>query len=301
MVDGTACGEGELGASEGALRLVSCDRIGDALIQSARRWSMRAVLPVLFSLVMVVPALAQTHVTEGISSDTTWDIGGSPYIVHGDVSVGGHSTLTIDPGVTVRFDTGAKLSIQSESTIVAVGIPGSEILFTSDSVTPAPNDWQSVYLFYAVDSVLIHCIFEYGRYNLYCDRSHPTISFCTTRSASSVGIYCELASPQITGCNIIDNTTGIRVAGPFAFPEIHYSNLYDNHENMYLSGYDSEPVAEIHAENNWWGVDSYLEIGDTINITMGAAPYVTVLYDPWLEDVPVEGSSWTAIKAMFNE
>jgi hypothetical protein len=266
---------------------------------------MRTVLCVAASLFVVVPAFGDTDITEGISTNTTWGIAGSPYIVHGDISVGGHSTLTIDPGVTVEFDTGAKLTIQAESFIFAEGTEEDRILFTSHAETPAPGDWQSVYLFYAgvpMDPpVLSYCIFEYGQYNLYCDRCHPIITSCISRHASSAGIFCEVASPTITDCEIVGNTTGIRVSGPYAYPTIHYSNLYDNYENMYLSGYNAEPVAEIHAENNWWGVDTYEEIGDTITITSGATQYVTVLYDPWLHESPVVDMTWGGIKALFTD
>jgi hypothetical protein len=264
---------------------------------------MRIVLCVFALFVVVSAASAQTYITEGISTDTTWSVGGSPYIVQGDISVGGHSTLTIDPGVTVELDILAKLTIQAESFIVAVGEYGNEILFTSHADSPSPGDWQSVYLREAgtqtENSVLTYCIFEFGRYNLYSDRCHPVITSCVSRHASSAGIVCELASPQIADCEIVDNPTGIKVSGPYAYPTIHYCNLYDNYENMYVSGYDSDPVAEIHAEDNWWGVDSYLEIGNTITITMSAAPYVTVLYDPWLHEVPVESATWGGIKALF--
>ena len=54
---------------------------------------------------------AQTSVSGPITSDTTWDIGGSPYTVTGSVTVNEGVTLTIDPGVTVEFSLATELSV----------------------------------------------------------------------------------------------------------------------------------------------------------------------------------------------
>ena len=44
-----------------------------------------------------------TVVPGGSLGDTTWSLAGSPYVVQGDVTVLAGATLTIDPGVEVRF------------------------------------------------------------------------------------------------------------------------------------------------------------------------------------------------------
>ena len=58
-------------------------------------------------------ALAVTDVSGVINTDTTWNLAGSPYIVTGDVSVKGAATptLTIEPGVEVRFTQNTGLYI----------------------------------------------------------------------------------------------------------------------------------------------------------------------------------------------
>lgn len=270
---------------------------------------MKVLLCVAIALVAASPAIAQTHITDHIPTSATWGIGGSPYIVHGEILVSGVGTiLTIEPGVEIRFEPDAKLSIWSNSTIVAEGTSEGWIQFTSNSDTPAPNDWQSVYLYYAADppsnnSSFSYCVFEYGSYNLYIDRSNPNISTCVFRRAGFAGIRVEVGSPQIDNCRIEDNPIGIHVGGNWAYPVIHHSDLCNNLENMYLTDYDEtqNPVAEIHAENNWWGVDTYEEIGGTINIEPLADPYVDVLYDPWLYEAPVERTSWAGIKVLYGD
>jgi len=49
-------------------------------------------------------AFNQTNVSGTISSDSTWDISGSPYIVTGNLTVASGATLTVDPSVVVQFN-----------------------------------------------------------------------------------------------------------------------------------------------------------------------------------------------------
>ena len=156
---------------------------------------MKALLRILAVLAMAAPALAQTDVTENISTNTTWDLGGSPYIVQGDIYVTSGSILTVDPGVIVKFGTDAKLKTHAGCSIGADGTVGNRILFTSNSGTPAQYDWYAVHLRESPASSFTHCTFEYGMFNLYIDRSDPTVSHCTSRK-SMCGITCEGASPQ---------------------------------------------------------------------------------------------------------
>lgn len=284
---------------------------------------MKFWLCLIVLLAFAAPALTQTYVTENIETDTQWTVAGSPYIVQGSVGLRYSSTLTIDPGVTVKMDALAALSTQSGSSIVAIGTEGDEILFTSNSVTPAPDDWQYLYIRESSTTVFERCIFEYGRYNVYFDRSDATFSHCITRYGDSSGLYVDTCSPliegsnitendrgihmsdgspSITGCNITDNSRGIYVDGPDANPVIHGCNIYDNSgDNMYVRDYQDLPKVIIDAESNWWGVDSYLEIHLTINIGPVYAPYVEVDVDPWLHEVPVEATSWGRLKALFAD
>jgi hypothetical protein len=56
---------------------------------------------------MVVKVFADTSVPAGpITADTTWTQAGSPYIAAGSVLVMKDVTLTIEPGVEIRFGEG---------------------------------------------------------------------------------------------------------------------------------------------------------------------------------------------------
>ena len=259
---------------------------------------MKTLLCVLIALVVATPTLAETDVTADIDTNTTWDLAGSPYILQGSIHVTSGSILTIDPGVVVKFNSGAKLKTHAGCSIVAEGSSDNEILFTSNSGTPVPYDWYAVHVDQSPASSFSYCVFEYGQYNLNISQSDPTVSHCTSRS-SMYGITCEGASPQIESCDIIQNMNGVVIYGPDSDPVVHNCNLYDNPSgNMYVSAYLDPPMVIIDAENNWWGTDVHAEIANSIMIH-GFSIYVQVDYDPWLHEVPVEASSWGRVKALF--
>ncbi|MGW8186216.1 MAG: hypothetical protein ACWGNK_03085, partial [Desulfobacterales bacterium] len=112
---------------------------------------LSALLISLFTLVN--NSFAETYVSGNITSDTTWDAAGSPYIVTGDITVR-HSAathyniqtaavLTIEPGVVVRFEPGTGLYIGLNNTgsstydyygaLSAQGTADEPVVFTSNS------------------------------------------------------------------------------------------------------------------------------------------------------------------------
>ncbi len=93
----------------------------------------------------------------GFQQDTTMYDRGVPYHVsnaadHDDLMIGTGSKdaiLTVEPGVTIKFEKTAALLIESHgagtSSIVARGTKEKPIVFTSASATPAPGDWRGFY------------------------------------------------------------------------------------------------------------------------------------------------------------
>jgi hypothetical protein len=95
---------------------------------------------VILTAVISFAADAQTNVSGGIFSNTTWTLANSPYIVTGTVIVFPGDTLTIEPGVTVRFDNSTYLEIR-QATLIATGTSTDSITFTSNNPTPTPGIW----------------------------------------------------------------------------------------------------------------------------------------------------------------
>ncbi len=104
--------------------------------------------------------ITATGPLDSIQSNTRWRDRGVPYHIGSgnanprlDVTApSGLATLTIDPGVTVRFEPGGSLRIEpttgtnaASGALVANGTAASPIVFTSAAVTPAAGDWQGIW------------------------------------------------------------------------------------------------------------------------------------------------------------
>ncbi len=100
---------------------------------------------------------------------------GAPYRMMGRLRVapgadGPASTLTIEPGVTIRFDSTSDNGLQLGSSdkrqglLVAAGTAASPITFTSAKPTPAPADWKNIYFAYspATGNKIDHAVIEYA-------------------------------------------------------------------------------------------------------------------------------------------
>jgi RHS repeat-associated protein len=86
------------------------------------------------------PAYAATHIpTTTYTSNTTWTTANSPYVLDGNVTVASGVTLTINPGVIVKFN-GTLRELRVNGTLSAVGTGGSHIIFTSYQDDSAGGD-----------------------------------------------------------------------------------------------------------------------------------------------------------------
>jgi hypothetical protein len=248
-------------------------------------------------------AHARTIIDRDIVSDTTWGAVGSPYIVQKPVvMVRFGSTLTIEPGVEVRFEPGRILTTDPDCSIIAVGSVLDTIVFTSNSVAPSTSDWDKVEVWASSGSVFERCVFRYANTGLYLIASDPPVWRCAFRQCET-GLHCWQSSPTIEHCSVSGSTSaGILCRGRESIPVIYDCNLIGNPWNVYLIDYSgSEPEVTITAEGNWWGSAEESAIRASIydkddNIGVNGV----VDYDPWLGDQPIEERSWGRIKALFR-
>src|SRR3989344_4502709 len=80
-------------------------------------------------------AILFTEVTADITEDTIWTKTESPYIVKNSVSVFPGVTLTIEPGVVVKFDQGEFFfgnSLNIDGSLSVLGTPENPVYFTSN-------------------------------------------------------------------------------------------------------------------------------------------------------------------------
>jgi hypothetical protein len=168
---------------------------------------------------------AQTTVSGIISANTTWAASGNPYNVTGNVMVNTGVTLTIEPGVIVKFDKLKSFQINGE--LIARGTTNNNITFTSSSTSPAAGDWGYIFFSdvstdavfdaqgnYLSGSILEYCIVEYagsGTNSLgavQLTSSYPFINYCTIRNNNISGIYASGLTDtlRITNNTISNNT-----------------------------------------------------------------------------------------------
>ena len=162
--------------------------------------------------------LFSTTVGGTISSSTTWTLANSPYLVTSAITVTSPAILSIDPGVTVKFDTGASLTINDGARLNANGTSSSRITFTSlrddvggddngdgTATTPAAGDWSGITwagwnsgttCFSALGSMSFSDV-RYGTSVLIRCSGVP-VTDTTIRNMSSDGLYLMQTPASIT-------------------------------------------------------------------------------------------------------
>ncbi len=170
----------------------------------------------------------------------TWKQSESPYIVTGDIYVPRARTLTIEPGVVVKFARRFRMTVGYRATLRAIGTEQDPIVFTA---TNRNEGWFGLrFINSGSEDVLQHCTIEYARkpytgggglFDLFggavlcCGSrfddpgfplpSSPTIDSCLiARNHARTGgaIAClDDSEALITNNTIVDNTSDVDGAG----------------------------------------------------------------------------------------
>ncbi|UCC78612.1 MAG: right-handed parallel beta-helix repeat-containing protein [Candidatus Zixiibacteriota bacterium] len=161
----------------------------------------RYVLPIL--IVSYSISFGQTNIPAG-SVSGTWTMAGSPYRVHGDITVYTDSSLLMEPGITVEFQGIYLLTV--DGILEAIGTEIDSICFI-----PSGSFWRGIY--FNNDnrtSQMVYCKVLNGAEGLCCINSSPVISNCSINGGTYNGItVLGTSNPEINGCNISHNLRGI--------------------------------------------------------------------------------------------
>jgi len=150
---------------------------------------------------------AQTTVSGAINSDVRWSIGGSPYVVSGELLIQGGARLTVDPGVVIFMASDASVTVQSGS-VQMLGLVASPIFIRSDKTrlgqAAAPGDWnQWVFTSGTRSTRLEYVVIEHGK-GLRVLGSAPTFNFVDLRNHLGAAISIDLAaSPDGVGARAL--------------------------------------------------------------------------------------------------
>jgi hypothetical protein len=158
----------------------------------------------------------------GLTVDATLHERGVPYrmgkskldsFTIGSASGGPTATLTIEPGVVMRFEKETALRVQTftnqqpaSAAIRAVGTAAKPIVFTSAAATPAAGDWRGLWFggVPLASNKLDHVRIEYAGFDCSC-----SLNSCSGRSNSDAAIIFTGQLPNA----FVTNTTFKDVAG----------------------------------------------------------------------------------------
>ncbi len=168
------------------------------------------LLAIFIFSVFAFSSLAQTSVKGLISSNTAWTKINSPYIVDSTVFVLPNTTLTIEPGVTVKFADGQSLQIQ-DGALIAMGTRMDSITFTSNSSSPVKGIYPGIYL--SVSSQLSqfnYCNFKYADFAIQNDHVNDTLTAKNSVfELNNNGLSCPFSFVGVDSCIFSSNGTAL--------------------------------------------------------------------------------------------
>jgi parallel beta-helix repeat protein len=179
----------------------------------------------------------------------TLTVSESPYLAVGDISVPVGQTVTIEPGVEIRFDGLYWFKVDGE--LQAVGTTTDPVVFTSNKSSPDFGDWRNVIFTNPdVTSHMEYCVVAYGAlYDTttapvpYYDyrgavsiiNSSPIIDHCVIYKVGYNGIYmANGGAPVITNNVIVQNDDNGIYCGEGCNPTIEYNNSWNNHSQDWV-------------------------------------------------------------------
>ena len=188
---------------------------------------------IVFLIGASAPAAADTPVAGSITVDTTWNAGMSPIWIEGNVLVTSGATLTIDPGVEVRFNGFYDITIADGALVADGDAAGAGIIrFTSNFTSPSAGAWDG--LVFNGDlgtSILDDVIIEYAWTGLTLHGVSVPVTNTQISDVSSYGVYVATSSVatydlSFTGCTITNT-------GSYA---MYFASQIDTNLNLQVSG-----------------------------------------------------------------
>jgi hypothetical protein len=173
---------------------------------------MRKTLALLAIVLIAATAVPAGAAEVNGDQSGTWTAAGSPYVATGNVTVPAGESLTIEPGVEVRFSPGTGLSVHG--VLTADGTESGKITFTTNEEAE-PGKWTGIEFRGGSSGVLDNCRILYAGWDMFTEGSYaayvkaavvcrvdaaPTISNCEIAHVAGDGVRIhETASPTIVG------------------------------------------------------------------------------------------------------
>jgi hypothetical protein len=163
------------------------------------------ILAVLLSFSV---SFALNHSGNTSAPAETWWAADNPHIITGDVTVPNLSTLQIEEGCVVLFNTSTALTVNG--VLIADGTALNHIVFSSNAAFPVAGDWDHIYFNDAdAGSVMDYCDVSYGgainsMIRIRSSVNNVTISNCylTYSLGNGIRLINAAANPQISDCTL---------------------------------------------------------------------------------------------------
>lgn len=227
-----------------------------------------------------------------VESNLTLTKANSPYVVEDRMlQVAQGATLTIEPGVVIKFYDDAGLKILGN--IIANGTADDPIVLTSfsddnyggdtngdaTSTSPASGNWFGVELYNDnLNSAFSNILIRYGgkfysgmaykASNLYIENSSPSITNLTSEYSKRYGLYLNGSSSVVSSSSFSNNnfdatSIGVNIVG--GIPVFASNNFAGNTSGLYLSSSPASISANIFSNNTASAISSFGTIGDINN------------------------------------
>ena len=253
------------------------------------------------------------HISGTIANSRTWQETGLPYVVDCSfsVQVTGGGSLTIDPGVVVKFatcankDAGIYVAGGGPINLASLTVNGTQanpVTFTSlrdDSVggdtngdgaatVPMPGDWQAILFDQYSTGSLSYAAIRYGgsAYNGYdgaldLRNGAPSVALLNNTITDNANAGLHIGNGvdiPVTGHIFNRNATAILVDA--AQPTFHQNQIAGNQFGLQKSN-----GSTVDASYNWWGAPNGPSgagagLGDPISANVLYLPYLTNPSDP---------------------
>ena len=201
-----------------------------------RNWT--AATAALLAIALAHASHAATNVGGTITTNTTWSLSGSPYIVTSTLTIAAGATLTIAPQVEVKVNQSERIVIYG--TLTAVGTASQPITFTANQATPTAGYWKALVFVGAgmSSSRLEYVTVSYGGQNnpesgwssVYVDGGSPSFDHLTVLYSATAGVRVlnPGAAPTLTNSRIQGSAwSGVQVDAPAAMT-VTSTELVDN-------------------------------------------------------------------------
>ena len=173
-----------------------------------------------------------------IYTDTKW-YHGQVVSVTNDLFVNNDVTLTIEPGVDIKFREGKGLTVQGN--LVAIGNDVFPCTFTSNEGNPQAGDWVGIKTIGVNANIQMkHCVIEYAEKGLAIGNSQShTVQNNTFRNCDEMGLWIQYPTlnEPITG-NLFESN--------------HYGTyLYLATVNVFMGNTFNQNDVGMYMENSW--------------------------------------------------